>query len=207
MSHIFRASYSILHLWSKGLHEEAVQAYFKLERIETEAMRQGKNLHQGWALYIQENSRLPEELGGTDLRNPKVEVKLTATIPGHEEWLTLVGIVDCLDVDEIIEEKSGTTSSQTYAKTMQTPFYGLLCKLNGITVTRARIPHYNQHTKRTDTSYLWITPTVLSEAENWIITLAEEMHMYLENEGLYDLYEMSDFEEDLEIEVIEEEEL
>lgn len=176
-----RTSYSILSLWSKGEQEEAVRTYLKLPREETQAMIDGKKFHEEWSFETEENGRLPKVFGDKELVNPLVEKKLEAHIT---DWLELVGIADCIDNGMIYEYKTGVTDSQTYARTFQGGVYGILATYNDITISQIAFMHYNQYTKRSDTSYVWLTDKRISEAMEWIITYASEMHDYLESNNL-----------------------
>lgn len=194
---IFRASYSILQAWKSGQWERAVQMYFKLETFTTEAMADGKTLHEKWEKHIIDTHTLPPEFGGKKLIDPHPEVKKVVHI---YDWLDLVGVIDCYDNPIIYEFKSGkSASSEKYAASPQTAIYAVLATMpghiilpdhdpiptNGYFADRAEIHHYDQYSKTHDMSQIWITDEMLEKAFNWVVTVAGEMHAYFTDNNLY----------------------
>jgi len=183
MKNKFRASFSVLNAWAKGDWERAVEMYFKLDDFTNQAMEEGKEWHKKWENEIENTSCLPEVFGGARLEKPKTELKLEFQLA---DWLELVGVVDCYDVEgDVYEFKTGHSSSQSYANSMQTRIYGLLLKLHKQKVRKAIIHRYNQHSKKADCSYLWLTSEQLKNALDWVHTFSSEMHNYLEENDLY----------------------
>lgn len=188
MKNKFRASYSILNTWASGNYDMAIKYYFKLDTFVTPAMVDGRKYHETWATHINNTLRLPEEFGKLELKKPQTELKKVVQIT---DWLELVGIIDCYDDPTIYEFKTGKQSSESYASSMQPAVYGVLATMSGLYVDRAVIHHYDQHRKKSDNSYIWLTDKVLNDGLNWIETLASEMHNYLEQNKLYERFEKS----------------
>lgn len=181
----FRASYSVLNTWKSGNWQRAIEMYFKLADFATPQMVAGREQHEVWEKYINENKCLPVEFNNTKLTNPLTEIKKVVQL---SDWLELVGKIDCYDTPTIHEFKTGKQSSESYASSPQIGVYGVLLTVSGLFVDRAVIHHYDQYTKQYDASFVWITPEVLKDSMNWIVTLSGEMHNYfLENE-LYEKY-------------------
>lgn len=190
---IFRASYSVLALWSQGQRDEAVRSYFKLDRFETQAMRDGKRMHKEWEEETKKTGCSPLVFGGEKLIKPFVtERKMEALL---FDWMELVGVIDRLEpvaegdaLHVITDYKSGKTSSADYVKSFQGPVYHLLCHLNDIQVGRVEFRHFDQYKGVTDTSILYATNHTLTEGLNWVATHGSEMHDFLKENGLYDKY-------------------
>lgn len=188
MNNKFRASWSVLSVWASGDYEKAIKGYFKLEEYKSKAMDQGKALHKLWEKEIIKNKALPLDFGGKKLINPEPEKKIVVQI---EDWLELVGVIDCIDSPTIYEFKSGKTNSESYANTKQTGIYAVLATLSKIFVDRAEIHHYDQTKpigKRHDMSMVYLTDSLLKESFNWIITMSSDMHNYLLVNKLYETY-------------------
>ena len=183
MSNKFRASWSILNPWAQGNWDRAVKNYFKLDPYISEAMAEGKNYHEEWEAEIAVTKALPKIMGGKKLKAPSPELKMVAQL---EDWLDLVGVIDCYDEPIIYEFKTGRTSSEVYASSMQPAIYGVLATFNDLLVDRAEIYHYDQHNKKHDMSIVWLTDKLIKKAHEWVVTYASEMHHYLETNNLYD---------------------
>lgn len=178
----FRASFSVLSQWADGNWERAVKSYFKLEQFTTPAMAMGKEWHEKWAQHTNATGCLPVEFGGAKLKKPITELK---TVVSLDDWLDLVFIIDCLDEPDIHEYKTGKQSSEAYANTKQLGVYAVGATLKGYLVKRGIIHHYDQYTKKTDTSIVWLTDKLIDDAHNWIFTIAGEMHDYFIKNELY----------------------
>ena len=201
MNHKFRASYSVLSTWASGNWERAVKMYFKLENFTTPAMAAGKEYHELWDQYIAEHNKMPLELvNGRDvpMNNPKTEIKLVVQL---DDWLEVVGKIDCLEAPIVKEWKTGKQSSEVYATSKQTGMYGILCTLPGVEVKDgketpwpgvyvdiAEIYHYDQYKKVAEMSKVWLTDQLLKDTHNWILTLSSEMHLYFITNSLYEKF-------------------
>jgi hypothetical protein len=181
----FRASYSVLSTWASGDWERAIKQYFKLETFTSPAMEEGKRFHKLWADQITEFKESPTEIGAIKFINPIAEIKKTVSI---NDWLDLVGVIDCYDKPIIYEWKTGKSSSESYASSPQAGVYGVLATLAGLYVEKAEIHHYDQYLKKSDFSIVWVTDEMLKNSLNWVETLASEMHNYLNENKLYDKY-------------------
>jgi len=184
---IFRASYSILNSWSRGYAQDAINMYFKLDREPNKFMIAGRKYHKEWEDYIIKNNKMHPQLssGNRELKDPQCELKLEMPINKHIE---LVGVIDCLDEHTIYEFKSGSYPSSQYANGKQVDIYSLLTKYHGYDVTKAFYLHFDQYIRETDSALVWITPERTQKAKEWVINVAEEMHNYLLNNGLYEKY-------------------
>lgn len=192
----FRASFTTLSLWASGSWDMAVEKYFKLKEFTTEAMADGKRYHEDWETEIKKTGCLPAVFGGKKLERPKTEMFKKVYI---NDWLELIGKVDLVDEPTVHEFKTGVQSSEHYANSVQTGIYGVLCTMDGfllqnykeipvkgVFVDRAEIHHYNQHSKKVDMSFVWLTDKVLDDALDWVLTYSSEMHNYLVENGLYE---------------------
>ena len=181
----FRASFSVLNVWASGDWERAVKMYFKLEKFTTPAMADGKEFHEKWRKHTTETKTLPFEFGAKKLTSPICEQKIVVPI---YDWLDLVGIIDCYDDPIIYEYKTGKTSSEDYAGTMQPGVYGVLATYAKMYVEQCQIMHYDQYQKKSDTSIVWLTDKRLEDSYNWIVTLSGEMHNYFIQNSLYEMF-------------------
>jgi hypothetical protein len=179
---IFRASFTVLDQWNSGNWEQAIKTYFKLEKFITPAMQAGREWHEKWAKHITDTKTMPIEFGGFALKDPIAEQK---TVVHLDDWLDLVGIIDCYANPVVYEWKTGKSSSETYAGTKQGGIYAMLATLSQKYVERIEIHHFDQYRKLSDMSIIWVTPELMDESHNWIVTTAAEMHTYFEDNGLY----------------------
>jgi hypothetical protein len=190
---IFRASFSVLRLWEVGKYEEACQLYFHIPREMSNYVKEGIKYHKEWNNETLENKALPKVFGGLVCTDLLPEEKLTAKLDGID-WLEVVGVIDCLvsydkgDTWDIIEYKTGVTNSQSYARTKQIGVYAILAIMNGRVAKRGIVMHFNQYTGKSDTSYVWITPKIIEETINWIVTISAEMKKYIEDNDLYNRF-------------------
>jgi len=183
MKNKLRVSYTTLNMWNSGDYDGCVKAYFKIDQIETKAMREGKEWHKKWADYIVANKSFPIEfVGDKKFMEPKTELKLVASLGRR---IDLVGVIDLYDKPLIIDWKTGKKSSEAYASGEQMGVYGVLATLSKLFVDRAELWHYDQYNKKSDMSIVWITDQVLKDAHNWIMTHAGEMMTYFEQNDLW----------------------
>lgn len=180
----FRASYSVLHAWSAGQYERAVEMYFKLKEFTTEAMADGKEWHEKWEAEVKETGCLPQIFGGTKLINPITEQKIERQV---DEWLEIVGVIDLQHGEKgevLVDYKTGKTTSDNYANSFQPRVYHILRP----EAKRFEFRHYDQHNHTTDTSIIHLTKKTLNDGIDWVVTQASEMHNYLTKNQLYDRY-------------------
>lgn len=181
----FRASHTVLNTWASGNWERAIKQYFKLEKFITPAMAEGKEYHKKWEDHVNKHKMIPYEFGSAKLNKPQAELKLVVQLA---DWLELVGVIDCYDEPTIYDWKTGKQSSESYASSKQPGVYGLIAKVSNMPVDRAIIWRYDQYTKKSDMSQIWITPELITEAYNWVETLASEMHNYFITNKLYEKF-------------------
>lgn len=182
---IFRASYTILDQWTSGNWEQAIKMYFKLDKFVTRAMEDGRQWHEQWAKHVMETKTLPAEFGGGKLIAPIAEQK---TVVHLQPWLDLVGVIDCYDKPIIYEWKTGKQSSEVYAGSKQGGIYAVLGTMSNKLVEKVEIHHFDQYTKKTDVSMVWVTDQLMTDTYNWIETIAAEMHQYFLTNDLYNRY-------------------
>lgn len=178
----FRASYTVLNKWVNGDWEGAIKTYFKMDQFTSRAMAEGKDLHKEWEAHINKTKTLPTVFGGGALKNPIAEGKKVIQL---HDWLELVYIPDCIESPTLHEFKSGKQSSLHYSNDWQIAIYAVGATLSGHYIKLAKIHHYDQHTKQSDMSVVWITDKLLNNTYEKIITVASEMHNYFEENGLY----------------------
>lgn len=181
----FRASYSVLDQWNSGNWEMAIKMYFKLEKFVTSQMQDGRDWHEKWANHIRTTNTMPVEFGGGALIKPEVEQKTVVQI---DEWLDLVGIIDCFVSPVIYEWKTGKQSSEVYAGGPQGGIYAILGTYSKRYVEKVEIHHFDQYSKKSDMSIVWVTDQLLKDTYNWIITVAGEMHNYFIENDLYNRF-------------------
>lgn len=183
----FRASFSILNSWSKGYAQDAIDMYFKVDREPNVYMIDGLKHHKSWEEYITKNKKLHPQLSTTNkaLKDPKCELKLVMPINDHIDF---VGVVDCLDEDILYEFKTGSRQSSDYANGNQIDLYSILLKHHGYNPEKGIYIHFDQYSKETDSAMVWLTENRRTEALEWLIKNAEEMHEYLTVNGYYEKY-------------------
>jgi len=181
----FRASFTVLNLWDQGDYDEAIKAYFKLERVKTRAMDEGSAKHDEWRRHVLATGCLPQEFGGAKLNNPSVENKNVIQL---ENWLDFVYIPDLVDGQTIYEFKTGVTTSQQYADSKQMGVYAVGLTFDKVFVNRGVVLHWNQYTRKADTSTVWLTDKVLRDAHHWIIGQSRAMFDYISQNGLFDKF-------------------
>lgn len=181
----FRASFTILDQWNSGNWEMAVKMYFKLDKFITPQMQEGREWHEKWAKHVNDTKTMPLEFGGKALIAPIAEQK---TVIQLDDWLELVGIIDCYDQPVIYEWKTGKQSSEVYAGSAQGGIYAILGTYSKKYVERVEIHHFDQYSKKADMSIVWVTDELLKAAYNWIITTAGEMHNYFIENDLYNKF-------------------
>jgi hypothetical protein len=183
--HKLRASYTYLHLWSSGQWEEAIKAYFKIDKYVSREMAEGLDYHKEWEEHIKKTKTMPAVFGGEKMSNPVCEGKLV--IPVYD-WLDLVVIPDCIDLPVIKEFKTGISESSDYARTYQPAIYAIGMVLLKRPVRYVDIHQYNQYSKKATFSRVVVTEKLLKDGLNFIETVGGEMHTYFMEQGLYDRY-------------------
>lgn len=196
----FRASFTVCNLWYQKKIDDAIKAYFKIDTFIPKEWIIGKEYHELWQKHIERTGKLPDELGGNQLKNAMCEEKIV--IDGKEisefaEFMEVVFVPDCVDMGDLViqEFKTGVASSSGYARGWQGILYGYLMHVKGFPIKKVRIIHYNQYTKETEVSVVWITNKTNMMAKEWLITMASDMHAYLMENDLYSKFkELNDIE-------------
>jgi len=178
----FRASYSYLKLWTEGRWEEAIKAYFKLDRYISRQMAEGSDYHNEWEAYVNAHKTLPPEFNCLPLNNPICEEKLV--IPVYE-WLDLVVKMDCYDNPIIHEFKTGSLESSDYVRTYQPATYAIGNVLLKRPAKSVDIHHWNQYAKKYTFSRVVVTEQLLTGGINWIEAVGSEMYSYFCDNDLY----------------------
>lgn len=177
---MLRASYSILSKWASGDWQGATEMYFRLKDIETPAMKFGKDKHQEWENEVNKHKRFPEIFGGRKIGKFETELKVEKQL---SDWLLLVGVIDLWLPEErtIVDWKTGVVTSEQYANGFQMPVYQILKP----EANRFEIHRHNQYSRKEDMSIGYLTDNTLSDAVDWVITHASEMHSYFVDNDLY----------------------
>lgn len=184
-NHKLRASYTYLNLWASGNWEEAIKAYFKIDKYVSRAMAEGLDYHEEWQAHIEKTKTLPAVFGSIPLNAPVCEDKIV--IPVYD-WLDLVVKPDCIDLPIIHEFKTGVSESSDYARTYQPATYAIGMVLLKRPVKYVDIHQYNQYSKKATYSRVVVTERLIKDGLNFIETVGSEMHTYFMEQGLYDRY-------------------
>ena len=147
----------------------------------SDAMQQGKNIHQDISNIVNKDKKLPDWAGKFKLNNPQSEIKLK--VP-YNELFDISAVIDLLDKPDFYEFKTGKTAITDWANDFQIPLYFLTLKLAQIDVRRAYLIHLNQYSHISDFIVVHNSIKAIEEAKNIIDTLGPEIHSYFEHEGI-----------------------
>lgn len=184
-NHKLRASYTLLQKWADGNWQEAVEMYFRLNKMTTRAMAEGKDYHEKWNQETKVTGCLPAVFGGEKLVAPRTELEIVVPM---EDWLDLKVIIDCLDEPVIHEYKRTTASPDTYARSKQGGIYAIGCALKGIYVNKAVYHTFDPSTKRVGTASVWLTDKMIDETQEWILTYSSEIYSYFIENKLFEQF-------------------
>lgn len=121
-----KLSYSIISNWKQGRYEEAIGQYLGKPLPATDAMELGKLYDEKWNQYIDKHGKLPEELGGGKLDQPKTQQKYQAIIPFSDDYQILLrGVIDINEPNCITDNKCGRTEAISYVDQMQLDYYSI----------------------------------------------------------------------------------
>jgi hypothetical protein len=151
----------------------------------TREQAEGKEWHDKWEKEVKKTGCLPTLFGGRKLDTFKCEVKKVVELA---PWLDYVFVADLVEGSNVHDYKTGVDDSARWVSTKQLGCYAVGLTFDKIFINRGYIHHFNQYTKKVDSSSIWITDKVLEDAHNWIITLSSEAHEYLTNNNLYEKY-------------------
>jgi len=172
-----RVSFSILDPLSKGRIDDAVSRYLRIPIEPSQAMIEGKLLHEQWQAETNVTKCLPKIFGGEKLIKPETELKLTMKIDG---WIEFVGVIDLIDQNTIYEYKTGRSGLNSYANSWQPKCYQALAEANGFKIDEAYLYYFNQHKQTTAKGKFYLTEKTKEDAVEWIRTWASELHNALE---------------------------
>ena len=178
-----RLSWTLLNLWDRGDIDRAVQAYFHIGGSITPQMKEGKELHEKIAKYIDAHKAFPEWFFNYDLKSPETEKEV---IVSYNKYFNLKGFFDCYDsaTKTLFEFKTGKTDSLTWARSGQVPLYFLLGELAGLEIERAILIRYNQYIKETDFCIIHNSKKLRDGARNLIDSVGIEIHSFFLDNNL-----------------------
>jgi hypothetical protein len=171
-----KLSHSILAAWKESRYEDAVGYYLGKDLPATPAMDLGKLYDQKWTAEVDRTGRLPDELGGDELDNPRTQIKYQLRIPlGDDYEILLRGVPDVITDDHIIDFKCGRTEANGYVGKMQLDYYSLFLpdRLTGIYIC------FNPYRKTTTRGIKFLSQENRDNALNDIVTFGGEMLEYL----------------------------
>ena len=181
---IFRASYSTLSQWAAGNYDRAIEMYFHVSKYDTEAMAIGRALHDAWDKEIKSTGCMPTVFGGKPL-HPEYKAEVFA----HKmiaPWLQLRGRLDLIEPTVGRDWKSGVTTANTYANSMQHSVYQILYPQLKRFEYHAVNP-YVTHDQVT-MAIVHLSPRTLRDGIEWVVTHASAMKDYIESNNLEDRF-------------------
>jgi hypothetical protein len=155
--------------------------YFHLDKEPTEAMKDGKLIHEGIADYVKEHKKFPEWFFNYELKNPEPEREVVVS---YNELFDLKCIIDLLDGPLLFEYKTGITDSLAWSRTDQIPLYFLACEIADIDVDTAFLIRHNQYSKKSDFTVVHNSKRLREHARNVIDSIAPEIHSFFLEAGL-----------------------
>ena len=181
-----RVSYSILNSWAHGDIDRAIAPYVGVDVEPTEAMIEGKKMHERWEREAKRTGCLPKVFGGRKLKSPELELA-TKRVRKLTDWCVISGVLDVKDGTTAIDYKTGKATASDYTNSKQHECYQVLYpEIN-------RFEYYccNQHLHHLDDNHVtvgvvYLTRQTLEDGINWILTLAAELREYLINNGYSD---------------------
>ena len=176
-----RISYTLLSLWHSKRFEDVVNYYIKAPTMVTDQMLEGS----GWDQVIQDEvaktNCLPKEFGGIKLIDPLCQLKLEVDLDDRNE---LVTVPDCVDSPTWYEFKTGSTSVEQYAHTMQISMYSLVASLLDLPLERINIIHYNQYINEAEWYMVYNNKDLKNKAADYILAESENIRAFLESRGI-----------------------
>lgn len=144
---IFKLSYTIISLWKQHRYEDSIAAYIGKSLPSTPSMELGTIYDKKWSEFVDKTNRLPDELGGNKLENPRTQIKYQMRIPFSEEYeILLRGIPDIVDDEYIIDTKCGRTDASSYVDRLQLDYYSLFLPDRTVGKYICFNPYRNTHT-------------------------------------------------------------
>lgn len=180
-----KISHSIISAWKEGRQEEAIAMYLGKPYPATDAMELGKLYDEKWTKYIEEHKKLPDELGGDELSNPRTQIKYQVTIPFSDEYQILLrGVPDLTDDAMITDFKCGRTEANAYIGKMQLDYYSLFKP----DIKTGRYICFNPYTKTKTVGIKFLSQHNRDNAINDILTFGGEILEYLLYQKLFKDY-------------------
>ena len=174
---MLRVSFSILDPLSRGNIDEALLRFWRVVREPTQAMIEGKMLHEQFQSEVKETNCLPKVFGGAKLIKPETELKIKTVI---DDWIEFVGVIDLLDQNTIYEYKTGKSGLNAYGKSWQIRCYQKLAEDNGFSIKDAYIFYFNQHKQIANKGKVYLSEKTKEDATEWIRTWASELKCALD---------------------------
>lgn len=171
-----RVSHSLLAAWERRDYETAISWFLGLPAGDYGTYGDGRAFHKKWDKETVRTGCLPKVFGGKKLNNPKPEHKIVKQL---NDWLTLVGVMDNLDLPVMYEYKTGRSSAGAYANGHQHCVYQLLEPR----LLLAEYYAYNQYTDEVTFERVHLNEETLRQGVEWVVTLASDMRATLENMG------------------------
>lgn len=183
-----KLSYSILNTWSKYQYEQAIGMYLGQQLPATPQMELGKAYDELWQAEIESTQKLPDELGGGVLKQPRTQVKYQKLLPLNEDYQILIrGVPDATDGPIIYEFKCGMTEASSYVDTMQADYYKLLYPDATVCEYLCYNPYFKTYTK----GIKFLSRANAEQAVNHIYTFGTEIIEYLEANKLLQDYQLT----------------
>lgn len=177
-----RLSYTLVKCWMCGHKDEAIQQYLHMDRYITPAMQRGLDFDKYATDFAEKNKRLPDELGGKKLTDPKGHYQI---VYPYDNKLDLKVEFDLLDTDTIIEIKNSTCrDSAGFSDELQLSFYLLAAQLEGLKTKKAELYRYDPTKKQMDMTLVWNSRRRMEEAIKAIETYGPEIHEYFTQQGI-----------------------
>lgn len=177
---IYRLSYTCLSLYERGDFDGSLAAYLgRPHPFPTELMELGKAKHKIWEHYINENLRIPEELGGGRLhgiiRTEKKHERLIEL--GGNKFIQLVGVIDCEALPIIYDWKITLRNVNAFVKDKQKWYYKLLIP----EAERFELRAYNPLLEQIGIAICYLTDKDIDNGLEWIVSLGTDFINLLEN--------------------------
>ena len=171
-----KLSYSIISQWKEGRYEEAIGQYLGKPFPSTPAMELGSLYDKKWEQHILDTGKLPDELGGGELDNPRVQTKYQIRIPFNDEYeILLRGLPDLTETNVITDFKCGRTEANSYLSKMQLDYYSLFKP----EATVGRYICYNPYRNTKTVGIKYLSQKNRDNALNEIETFGAEILQYL----------------------------
>lgn len=184
-----KLSYSIISNWKQNRYEEAIGMYLGKPLPGTDAMELGKLYDEKWNAHIEKTGKLPDELGGEDLIDPKVQRKYQVILPFSEEYQILLrGVLDIEEPHRITDNKCGRTEAINYIDQTQIDYYSIFKP----EATEGMYRCYNPYMDTLTIGVKYLTQENRDRAIEEIVTFGGEILDYLLANKLFIDYKESD---------------